>query len=95
MSTTNYSGDYELVNPDGTSENEKRETAVRELFDENQLDDSLTKDKLRWLYHWFSFNRDHDILLQVQLRLILFFRQKESRLNGLWSSGGIYRSIQL
>jgi len=59
MSTTNYKDEYELVGADGTSENEKRETAVRELFDENQSDETvhrLTKDKLRWLYHWFSFN---------------------------------------
>ena len=75
MSTTNYKDEYELVRPDGTSENEKRGTAVRELFGENQLDETvhrLNKEKIRWLYHWFGFNRDpREILIPVEFRLLL------------------------
>jgi len=73
MSTIHYKDDYELVRPDGTSENEKRGTAVRELFGKNQLDETfhrLNKEKIRWFYHWFGFNRV-DTLLPVELRLLL------------------------
>ena len=90
MSTTNYKDEYELVGADGTSKNEKRETEVRELFGEKQLDEtghSLNKKKIRWLSHWLGFNRV-DILLPVKLRLLLssdleLTEKEKERLNAI------------
>ena len=76
MSEVHYStGDeiYQVIGGDGETEAEKRERMVKELFDGEELDTKLhyiDEARWRWLYHWFGFEKDSDIVRKAAQRLV-------------------------